>query len=104
MLVPAACVTSCSSVNWFPDGIVSGYCSSMSTASELDSCLWYYMAWFCGGNDVTATYYDADGGEVSEPVTGGTSVYDMTSYKLLNRQCANEVVYIPDTSSSSVTI
>ena len=62
------------------------------------------MAWFCGGNDVTATYYDADGGEVSEPVTGGTSVYDMTSYALLNRQCANEIVYIPDTSSSSVTI
>jgi hypothetical protein len=90
--------------NWYPDGILSGSCSSTSTASELDSCLWYYMAWFCGGNDVTATFYDADGVEVDDPVVGGTGVYDMTSFSLMSRQCANEVVFIQESTTASITI
>lgn len=89
---------------WMPGGVSSGDCKSTSTAQEMDSCLWYYMAWFCGGNDVTATYYDSSGVEVSSPVEGGTGIYDMTSGVLMDRQCANNIVYIPGTSSSVVTI
>jgi hypothetical protein len=42
------------------------------------------MAWFCGGNDVTATFFDSSGTEVSEPVAGGKGIYDMTSGNLMD--------------------
>ena len=69
----------------------------------MDSCTWFISS-YCGGNDVNATSYDADGLEVSQPVTGGTTIYEIKAGNLLEGQCANEIVYIPDTSSSSVTI
>jgi hypothetical protein len=90
--------------SWKTEGVASGSCSSMSSASALDSCLWYYMAWFCGGNDVNATFYDSSGNEVSSPVLGGTGIYDMTSGNLMNGQCTTGITLIPETTASSVTI
>jgi hypothetical protein len=60
--------------------------------------------WRCGGAEVTATYYDADGVEVSEPVTGGKGIYRVASNNLMDGQCANTIQFVPDTSSSMVTI
>ena len=89
---------------WFESGYASDSCKSMATAAQMDSCLWYWTAWFCGGNTVNATFYDADGIEVSSPVIGGTGIYDMESGNLMNGQCTTGMIFIPETTASAVTL
>jgi len=82
------------------DGQLYTYDSKMTPESFTTD----WFDWRCGGAEITATYNDADGAEVSEPVTGGTSIYRVASFNLMDGQCANSIQFVPDTSSSMVTI
>ena len=87
-----------------PWGDLMSYdCPSKATAAQIKQCLYFYD-WVWGGSVVTATFYDAEGFEISAPVEGGSGIYDIEAVDLMTDQATTLITYTPVSTTSVVEV